>query len=70
MKRGRYSAWVYVVLAFPADAALLGGVPGVIGALLLDAVGVIPEVAGAIIILSPFLLGLPLATLIFWNRWP
>lgn len=69
MKRGRFNAWAYVVLAFLADAALLGGIPGVVLGLVLDAAGVVDEVSGAVIILSPFLIGLPLAYLVFRDRW-
>jgi hypothetical protein len=69
MKRGRFSAWIYVVLAFLIEAALVGGIPGVVIGLVLDAAGAMDEVSGAVIILAPFVIGLPLAYLVFRDRW-
>jgi hypothetical protein len=69
MKRGEYSAWPYVVLAFLYEATLTGVVPGGISGFLADAAGAKEEVAGAAVIAGTVVFGFPLAYLVFRDRW-
>ena len=69
MKRGRYSAWVYVVLAFLMEAFVIGSLVGLPGGFL---VGYLAKSDDAMAI-TMLALGVPggfgLAYLVFRDRW-
>ena len=69
MKRGRYSAWVYVVFAFLFQAAILGGIPGAIVGALVDTAGIHGSAPGFIGLAVAVILGGGGAYLTFRDRW-
>jgi hypothetical protein len=69
MKRGRYSAWVYVGFAFCFQMGLLGVVPGVLAGVAADAIGIIGSVAGIIGLCVGLIVGGGGAYLTFRDRW-
>ncbi|APR77256.1 Hypothetical protein A7982_02603 [Minicystis rosea] len=68
MKRGRFSAWPYVVLAFLAEIFLVGLIPSSILGVILDAAGAPREAAGFAVI-AGMLVGIPVAYFVFRDRW-
>jgi hypothetical protein len=69
MKRGRYSAWPYVVIAFVGEAGLVGGIPGMLLGVAARAAGAPRDAASLITLVATFLCGLPVAYLVFKDRW-
>ena len=68
MKRGRFSAWPYVVIAFLAEIVLIGLIPsGILGAIF-DAAGAPPEAAGGAIVVGMVVGGVA-AYFVFRDRW-
>jgi hypothetical protein len=69
MKRGRYSAWVYVGFAFFFQIGLLGFIPGILVGVVADAIGIIGGVAGIIGLCVGLIVGIGGAYLTFRDRW-
>lgn len=67
MERGRYSAWVYVVLAFLGQVFLLMGVVGAIGAALARSAG--SHEAEGVAMMVGFTVGVAGAIWTFWDHW-
>ncbi len=68
MKRGRYNAWAYVVIAFLGETMLLGSLPSALLGRAAGAFGASRD-ATEMITIGALLLGLPLAYLVFRDRW-
>jgi hypothetical protein len=69
MKRGRYSAWLYVGFAFFFQALILGGIPGAFVGALIDAAGVHGAAPGFIGLAIAVIVGGGGAYLTFRDRW-
>lgn len=69
MKRGRYSAWVYVGFAFFFQMVILGGIPGTIVGALIDAAGIHGAVPGYVGLALGVIIGGGGAYLTFRDRF-
>jgi hypothetical protein len=69
MERGRFDAWIHVVIAYLMESALIGLAPALGLIYLLSAVSVAPSTASAIGGLVGALGGGALAWLVFRDRW-
>ena len=69
MKRGRYSAWVYVGFAFCFQIGILGFLPGTLVGIVADAMGIVSGVAGIIGLCVGLIVGVGGAYLTFRDRW-
>jgi hypothetical protein len=69
MKRGRYSAWIYVGFAFFFQAMILGGIPAAIVGALIDAAGLHGAAPGFIGLAVLVIVGGGGAYLTFRDRW-
>lgn len=69
MKRGRYSAWVYVGFAFFFQMVILGGIPGAVVGALIDAAGIHGSAPGFVGLALGVIIGGGGAYLTFRDRW-
>jgi hypothetical protein len=69
MKRGRYSAWVYVGFAFCFQIGLLGFIPGIVAVVAADAVGILGGPSAIIGLIVALIVGVGGAYLTFRDRW-
>lgn len=69
MKRGRYSAWAYVVLAFLGECFILGAIPASILAIVMNLAGASADAIGFTSLGVGFVLGGTLGYLVFRDRW-
>ena len=69
MKRGRYSAWLYVGFAFCFQIGLLGFIPGTVIGVVADAVGLVGGASATIGLVVGLLIGVGGAYLTFRDRW-
>jgi len=69
MKRGRYSAWIYVGFAFCFQIGLLGFLPGIVVGVVADAVGIVNGVSAIIALVVGLIIGVGGAYLTFRDRW-
>ncbi len=69
MKRGRYSAWVYVGFAFCFQIGLLGFLPGTLVGIVADAIGIVSGAAAIIGLCVGLIVGIGGAYLTFRDRW-
>ena len=69
MKRGRFSAWAYVVLAFIGEMILVGLIPGAVLGYVVELMGAPDPAAGLVMFGATLVLGGPLSYLVFRDRW-
>jgi hypothetical protein len=69
MKRGRFSAWPYVVLAFLGQIAMCGLIPALLIGLILNVAGVRDDVMGVLVLLIGGGAGIGGAYLTYRDRW-
>jgi hypothetical protein len=69
MKRGRYSAWPYVVIAFLGEAGLVGAIPGMLLGAAAHAARAPKDATVLISLTGMALCGLPVAYFVFRDRW-
>jgi hypothetical protein len=69
MKRGRYSAWIYVGFAFVFQIMILGSIPGSVLGALANVAGIVPQVAWMIGLAAGLIIGVGGAYLTFRDRW-
>ena len=69
MKRGRFSAWAYVVLAFIGEMIVVGLIPGAVLGYVVELMGAPDPAAGLVMFGATLVLGGPLSYLVFRDRW-
>jgi hypothetical protein len=69
MKRGRYSAWLYVGFAFFFQMLILGSIPGSLIGALVNVAGVRGDVSGMLGLAIGVIVGVGGAYLTFRDRW-
>ena len=69
MQRGRYSAWMYVVMGFLYEIAFLGLVPGIAGVAIGSAAGMRSGDAGMVGLVAGGVVGIVGSFFVFRDRW-